>query len=96
MPDNRALPIEDDERIAAAILRLVAARGHASSISPTDAARALASAEAPEWQHLIRPVRRVALRLAAAGRIEVLRKGKPIAPGEAKGVIRLRLAAAGQ
>ena len=86
---------EDDARIEATILRLVAEQGPGRSISPLDAARALA-AEAPAWQSLARPVRRVALRLAAAGRIELLRKGKPVSPGEAKGVIRLRLPAAGQ
>ena len=93
MPENAVVAPEDDARIEATILRLAAERGPGRSISPTDAARAL-SAEAAEWQRLIRPVRRAALRLAAAGRIELLRKGKPVSPGEAKGVIRLRLLAA--
>ncbi len=37
-------------------------------------------------------VRRAALRLAEAGQIDILRKGRRIAPEAAKGVIRLRLA----
>jgi hypothetical protein len=37
------------------------------------------------------PVRRAAAELADAGRIDILRKGKPIPPGEMRGVIRLRL-----
>jgi hypothetical protein len=87
----------DEAHIAAHILRMVAERGPARSVDPTEAARALApEAPAAEWQRLIRPVRRVALRLAEAGQVELLRKGKPVAPGEAKGVIRLRLPAAAQ
>ena len=39
-------------------------------------------------------VRRVAVRLAQAGRIEILRKGKPVDGVDVRGVIRLRLAPA--
>jgi hypothetical protein len=39
------------------------------------------------------PVRRAAFGLARAGRVEVLRKGKPVPPEAARGVIRLRAAA---
>jgi hypothetical protein len=37
------------------------------------------------------PVRRAAASLADAGRIDILRKGKRVAPQEMRGVIRLRL-----
>jgi hypothetical protein len=95
-PDHDAAPRPVDEaRIAAAILRLVAERGPGQSVDPSEAARVLApAAPAAEWQRLIRPVRRVALRLAETGQVELLRKGRPVAPAEAKGVIRLRLPAA--
>jgi hypothetical protein len=36
-------------------------------------------------------VRRAATRLAEAGRIEILRKGKKVSPAEMRGVIRLRI-----
>jgi hypothetical protein len=63
------------------------------SISPTDAARALAGhPPGDKWRGSLSPVRLAAMRLAKAGAIEILRKGKPIAPADAKGVIRLRLA----
>jgi hypothetical protein len=76
-----------------AILRLVMARGAEKSICPTEAARDLAPAAAADdaWRKFLHPVRLAAQRLAKAGRIEILRKGKPIAPGDAHGVIRLRL-----
>jgi hypothetical protein len=39
------------------------------------------------------PVRRAAAELARAGRVEILRKGKPVPPEAMRGVIRLRAAA---
>ena len=47
------------------------------------------------WRSLMGPVRRAAFELARAGRVEVLRKGKPVPPEAARGVIRLRAAAEG-
>jgi hypothetical protein len=75
-----------------AILDLVTKRGPEKSICPTDAARSLAGAPADaSWRKFLHPVRLAAQRLAKAGRIEILHKGKPIAPEDAHGVIRLRL-----
>ncbi len=64
-------------------------RASRSSIAPLDVARRLAP-DSETWQRLIPPVRRAATRLAQAGAIEYLRKGKVIAPEEAHGVVRLR------
>lgn len=75
-----------DSRIADEILRQTAARGPEASICPSEVARALA----PVWRPLLGEVRRTAIRLAQAGQIEILRKGKPIEPAELKGVVRLR------
>ena len=76
-----------------AILNLLAARGPDKSICPTEAARALAgNPPGDQWRGSLSPIRLAAQRLAKAGRIEILRKGKPIAPEAEHGVIRLRLA----
>jgi len=76
-----------------AILDLVTARGPEKSICPTEAARALAGFPADEsWRGSLAPVRLAAARLARAGKITMLRKGRPVAPEDARGVIRLRLA----
>ncbi|MEI6161054.1 MAG: DUF3253 domain-containing protein [Roseococcus sp.] len=73
------------EVIEAEILRRIAATE--KSICPSEVARALA----PErWQPLMGAVRKAAARLSTAGRLEILRKGKPIAPDALHGVIRLR------
>lgn len=77
------------EAIEAEILRLTAECSPGKSISPSDVAQALA----PEkWQPLLGSIRKVAAKLATAGRIDILRKGKPIAPDAIHGVIRLRMA----
>jgi hypothetical protein len=94
--------IETDKRIAEEILRQVQARGSDKSICPSEVARIVAREMAtgltpdtiPAWQSLMGPVRRVAMGLAQTGRIDILRKGRPISvpddPSDLKGVIRLR------
>ena len=69
-------------------MALTAQRGPAKSICPSEVARALR----PDWQPLLGEVRRVACRLAIAGRIDILHKGHVVAPATVKGVIRLRAA----
>jgi hypothetical protein len=81
-PDPKPAEIE------ALILALTADRGLGKSICPSEVARALR----PDWQTLMTAVRQVACRLASAGQIEILRKGRPISPEDVKGVIRLRQA----
>lgn len=83
MNTQAAPPLAD---IEATILTLTAQRGPARSICPSEVARALR----PDWHSLLGEVRRAACRLAAAGRIEILRKGHVVAPVGIKGVIRLR------
>jgi len=73
--------------IADEIIRQTEARGAARSICPSEIARALD----PDWRRLMTAVRRAAADLAATGRIDILRKGKPIPPQDMRGVIRLRL-----
>ena len=75
------------EAITATLLRLAAERGPAKSLCPTDVARAVS---AEEWRPLLGAVRKVAADLARQGKIEILRKGKPINPNDMRGVIRLR------
>jgi len=75
------------EAIEAAILERTAACAPGKSICPSEVARGLL----PEkWQPLMGQVRQAAARLSEAGRIDILRKGKPIAHDAMHGVIRLR------
>ena len=68
------------------------------SADPVEVARVFHAAAHPgetdqeAWHRHLSAVRRAALRLAAEGQVQVLRKGKPVAPEAARGVIRLRLA----
>jgi hypothetical protein len=79
----------EPDAIEAAILRLLAEAGSGKSISPTDVARALHSGT--DWNVLMTPVRRAAIKLAHAGEIVITRKGKPANPDDFKGVYRLAL-----
>ncbi|MEI9904713.1 MAG: DUF3253 domain-containing protein [Asticcacaulis sp.] len=61
-----------------------------SPISPNDVAKAV---DRENWQRELPKVRAVAIGLARQGRLQVLRKGKPIEPEGLKGIYRLRLPA---
>lgn len=75
--------------IREAILAQAAARGAEKSICPSDVARAVAP---DAWRSVMTRVRREAIVLAREGRIEILRKGRPVDPNEEiRGVIRLRI-----
>ena len=58
------------------------------SISPNDVAKAI---DATNWRRELPKVRAVIIGLARQGKLEVLRKGKPIEPEGFKGIYRLRL-----
>ncbi len=75
------------------LLSVLEALGAAKSACPTDVARAFTQGDPdPEaWRRQLSAVRRAATRLAEAGRIEILRKGKKVSPAEMRGVIRLRI-----
>jgi hypothetical protein len=71
-----------------AILHLAAQHGPETSFSPNQAAQLI---DPDNWRHHLTETRNAALRLAAEGRIDILRKGKPVALADGiRGVIRLR------
>jgi hypothetical protein len=74
-----------DDRVAAAILAAVAARGPGKSVCPSEVARMLAA----DWRPLMPAVRAAAARLAAAGLVRVTQKGPTVDPLTARGPIRL-------
>lgn len=79
----------DDAAIEDTMLELVAARGAQKTVCPSEVARALGGPHPDGWGPLMQPVRRVAVRLAHAGRVAILRKGKPVDPDDFRGVYRL-------
>lgn len=86
-----------DDPVAVAILNLLTESGDGKAVSPEAAARAYAetrrrNSDPPDlWRRYLNAVRQQAIHLARAGRIEILRKGKPVDPNDFKGVYRLRL-----
>lgn len=89
MPDA-----QDSDIVASAILALVAERGAGKTISPEDAAKAIAQARGEDdlgWRKWLPRVRNTAKGMAREGRLVIYRKGKPADPDDFKGVIRLGL-----
>lgn len=71
---------------------ILAAVSTGRSVSPSDVAVALAG-PGKAWQGLLPKIRARALVLMADGKIEILRKGKPIADAaDMRGVVRLHAA----
>jgi hypothetical protein len=75
--------------IELAIMKLLETR-HPRTICPSEVARRI---DAEDFLHHMPAVREAAARLAKRGRVDVLQKGKKVALAEARGPIRLRLAA---
>ncbi|MCF8879302.1 DUF3253 domain-containing protein [Hyphobacterium sp. SN044] len=74
------------ETIEASILRLTEKRGPSKSICPSEVAKDI---EPDNWNRHMRAVRAASVGLARAGRIVILRKGKPVDPDDFRGVYRL-------
>jgi len=82
----------DEAAIEETMLRLVSRRGADKTCCPSEIARALGGPHPDGWSPLMQPVRRVAVRLTKAGRVQILRKGKPVEdPDDFRGIYRLSL-----
>ena len=82
----------DEAAIEETLLRLVTERGADKTCCPSEIARALGGPHPDGWSPLMQPVRRVAVRLTKAGRVQILRKGKPVPdPDDFRGIYRLSL-----
>lgn len=84
------MPSPNDPAAAEAAILDALAAAAPRSIAPEEAARRLAP-PGTGWHPFLPAVRDAARRLARAGRIAILRKGRPVDPESFKGVIRLSL-----
>jgi len=78
-----------DRALESAILELLACRPAGATICPSEAARVV---DAERWRELMEATRMAARRLVAAGRAEVVQRGREVAPSTARGPIRVRRA----
>jgi hypothetical protein len=78
--------------LEAAIVALLDAAPHGAAIRPADAARAVAAAQGrpPELTTLDAPARAAALRLAAAGEVDLMVGSRVVDPSTARGDISIR------
>ena len=82
----------DEAAIEETLLRLVTERGADKTCCPSEVARALGGPHPDGWGPRRQPGRRVAVRLTKAGRVQILRKGKPVPdPDDFRGIYRLSL-----
>ncbi len=82
-PDStKTLPLPE------ALLAVFAGKPDATLSAP-EIAQAIAGDA--EWHAMLTPIRRAAVELAQAGRLVIYRKGKPVDPGDFRGVYRLGL-----
>ena len=77
------------QRVEETLLALLSQVRDGESISPNDVAKAV---DLENWRRELPKVRAVAIGLARQGRVEILRKGKPVEPEDVHGIYRLRLA----
>jgi hypothetical protein len=85
-----------DRRLEESLLDLLDARARGATVCPSEAARAVATADGAggdeAWRHLMEPARMAARRLVAAGQVEITQHGRVVDPSTAKGPIRVRRA----
>jgi len=81
----------EDGALEATILDLLGARARGATICPSEAARALHGDDEARWRPAMEAVRSAARRLVAEGRLEIVARGRVLAPTEVRGPVRLRL-----
>ncbi len=82
---------ETSALIEETLLRLVAERGDAKTVCPSEVARAIGGDHPDGWGPLMRPIRALAVSLMKDGRVVITRKGRPVDPDDFRGTYRLRL-----
>ena len=81
----------DTAEIEATMLAMLERRGPGKTLDPGEIARELGGPHPDGWSPYMPAIRRVAVRLAKAERLVILRKGRPVDPDDFRGVYRLGL-----
>lgn len=87
MTQPDASSAEMDARLEATIVDLLSQRAPASTICPSDAARAVGG---DDWRELMDAARSAAARLVAAGEVDITQGGDVVDLASARGPIRIR------
>ena len=81
----------DTALIETTLLGMLERRGPGKTLDPSEVARELGGSKPDGWSPYMPAIRRVAVRLAKAERLVILRKGRPVDPDDFRGVYRLGL-----
>ena len=83
--------------LEATLMHMLAGLGPGASLNPNDIAKAAhAGDDKPEsWRRDLPKLKAIAVGLARQGKVEILRKGKPVSPDNLKGIYRLKLPPSG-
>ena len=81
-------PKDTDAELERTILSLLADRAPTATICPSDAARAVGTADS--WRSLMDPARDAARRLVEAGEVVITQGGEVVDLASARGPIRIR------
>lgn len=87
---SHAVTLPSPEAVRASTLRLLGDEQRGKAISPADIARDIMGADEKVWRLGMKTIGRAVCDMAAAGEVMVVRKGRPVAPGEARGLWKLR------
>jgi hypothetical protein len=81
------------EALEETLLRMLTELAPGESLNPNDVAKTshLDKDRPDAWRRNLHRIKAISVGLARQGRIEILRKGKPVSPDNLKGIYRLRL-----
>lgn len=94
MVSSKAVKLPSPQAVREKVLALLGEDKARSTISPSQVARALMGNDEKVWRLGMKTVGKTAAEMAEEGLIVIVRKGKPVRPGEARGLWRMRLRAA--
>ena len=79
----------DSNTLMRVMLERAAARGPDKSICPSEVARHVGGSDEEVWRPLMQPIRKVAVGLANAGKIDIKKGGEVVDPETFTGIYRI-------
>ena len=78
-----------EDRILAMAIERGQGNANSKTVCPSEVARDLVGSDEKRWRLLMAPIRKAAVALAIAGKVEIRRKGRPVDPLDFRGIYRI-------